>query len=70
MYAPHPIGINPFKSALYNTFIKERKLAIENQDTIYSVEREQLVWVLWKILRGDGQDVRTFLEALLTFNAD
>ena len=70
MYAPHPIGINPFKSALYNTFIKERKLAIENQDTINSVEREQLVWVLWKILRGDGQDVRTFLEALLTFNAD
>ncbi|VDB95394.1 unnamed protein product [Peniophora sp. CBMAI 1063] len=60
MYAPHPIGINPFKSALYDTFIKERKLAIENQDAINSAEREQFVWVLWKILRGDGQDLGPF----------
>lgn len=69
MYAPHPIGLNPFKSALLDTFLKERKIAIENPNNDDASEREQLVWVLWKILRGDGQDLGPFSPSLFVRSA-
>lgn len=57
MYAPYPMSLNPFKSALYATFIKERGYATQVASEGGSSENEQLVWVLWKILKGDGNDV-------------
>jgi len=62
MYAPYPISLNPFKSVLYATFVKERELAIEISTEGGFSEREQLVWVLWKILKGDGNDVNPILS--------
>lgn len=62
MYAPYPISLNPFKSVLYATFVKERELAIEISAEGGFSEREQLVWVLWKILKGDGNDVNSILS--------
>ena len=59
MYAPYPISLNPFKSALYATFTKERGRAVKIAAEGGSSENEQLVWVLWKILKGDGNDVHT-----------
>ncbi|KIY71357.1 hypothetical protein CYLTODRAFT_429529 [Cylindrobasidium torrendii FP15055 ss-10] len=52
LYAPYPITINPFKSVLFVTFRKERANA-----SVGVTEDEQLVWVLWKLLRGDGNDI-------------
>lgn len=57
LYAPHPIAINPFKSVLVGMFTKERDNAIKTIEGGGVSESEQLVWVLWKILRGDGSDV-------------
>ena len=57
MYAPYPMSLNPFKSALYATFIKERGYATQVATEGGFSENEQLVWVLWKILKGDGNDV-------------
>lgn len=51
------MSLNPFKSALYATFIKERGYATQVASEGGSSENEQLVWVLWKILKGDGNDV-------------
>lgn len=58
LYAPHPIAMNPFKSALVYTFTKEKDIAVKVASSGGVSENEQLVWVLWKILRGDGSDVR------------
>ena len=59
MYAPYPITINPFKSVLLVTFVRERNSAIRAAANEGGVStNEQLVWVLWKILKGDGNDVR------------
>lgn len=57
LYAPHPIAMNPFHCVLVETFVREKEHA-----RIISAEgsvspNEQLIWVLWKILRGDGSDV-------------
>jgi hypothetical protein len=64
MYAPYSISLNPFKSVLYTTFVKERELAIKVSAEGGFSEREQLVWVLWKILKGDGNDVNAILSYL------
>lgn len=66
LYTPHPITINPFKSVLFNTFSKEKdqSIAVANRGGVS--ENEQLVWVLWKILRGDGNDVSALREQPLT----
>ncbi|KAH7882673.1 hypothetical protein F5I97DRAFT_1907405 [Phlebopus sp. FC_14] len=66
MYAPYPISLNPFKSALYATFLRER-----GQATMVAAEggfsdNEQLVWVLWKILKGDGNDIGPYSPSTLT----
>lgn len=58
LYAPHPISINPFQSALLMTFTKERDLATATVTDESVTQSEQLVWVLWKILKGEGSDVR------------
>ncbi|KAH9916309.1 uncharacterized protein BXZ73DRAFT_105937 [Epithele typhae] len=60
LYAPHPIAINPFKSVLYATFIKERDAAVRVAEVGGVHENEQFVWVLWKILKGDGKDIGPF----------
>lgn len=53
--------INPFKSALFVTYAKERQQVLASGSSgggggVVSPQ-EQLVWVLWKILCGDGDDV-------------
>ncbi|KAJ3005341.1 hypothetical protein NUW54_g4381 [Trametes sanguinea] len=58
LYAPHPIAINPFKSVLHASFTRERDVAVQVDRAGGVSENEQLVWVLWKILKGDGSDVR------------
>ncbi|TFY58381.1 hypothetical protein EVJ58_g6456 [Rhodofomes roseus] len=65
LYAPHPIAINPFQSALLATFVKEREAAIRVAVDGGVSENEQLVWVLWKILRGDGSDIGPFSPSTL-----
>ncbi|KAI0315020.1 hypothetical protein OF83DRAFT_1164967 [Amylostereum chailletii] len=67
LYAPHPIAINPFKSALFDTFVRERAIAVQVSaaDGTATSEREQLVWVLWKILKGDGDDIGPYSPSTL-----
>ncbi|KAF9073976.1 hypothetical protein BDP27DRAFT_1416667 [Rhodocollybia butyracea] len=70
LYAPHPISINPFRSALFVTFINEREKAVRITATSAmtspaSASNEQLVWVLWKILRGDGNDIGPYTPTTL-----
>ncbi|KAI0350992.1 hypothetical protein OH77DRAFT_1498803 [Trametes cingulata] len=60
LYAPHPISINPFKSVLHTTFIREREIAVQVASGGGTSENEQLVWVLWKILRDGGGDIGPF----------
>lgn len=62
LYVPHPIQLNPFASVLHAIFVKETERAqiLENAGGI--ADNDQLVYVLWKILKGDGNDVgRTLL---------
>jgi hypothetical protein len=69
MYAPHPIGINPFKTVLFYTFVNEREKAMKanGEGAGDGTEtNEQLVWVLWKILKGDGNDVRALFDWLIS----
>ncbi|THU83322.1 hypothetical protein K435DRAFT_689715 [Dendrothele bispora CBS 962.96] len=65
LYAPHPIAINPFKSVLYTTFTKEREKAVNVAHTGGVCSNEQLIWVLWKILKGDGNDIGPYSPATL-----
>ncbi|KAJ4485351.1 hypothetical protein J3R30DRAFT_3438969 [Lentinula aciculospora] len=75
LYAPYPISINPFRSALFMAFVNERERAIHaanaHVDTnsvtggAETPSSEQLVWVLWKILRGDGTDIGPYTPSTL-----
>ena len=65
LYAPHPIAINPFKSVLAATFNRERDAAVRVADAGGVSEAEQFIWVLWKILKGDGNDVSSCTDAAL-----
>ncbi|KAF8824054.1 hypothetical protein HHX47_DHR9000408 [Lentinula edodes] len=75
LYAPHPISINPFRSALLMTFVNERERAIRAANVHAETNivtrvtgnssSEQLVWVLWKILRGDGNDIGPYTPSTL-----
>ncbi|KAF9814630.1 hypothetical protein IEO21_04993 [Rhodonia placenta] len=65
LYAPHPMSINPFQSVLFSTFVKERDLAIQMANDGGVSQGEQLVWVLYKILKGDGSDLGPFSPATL-----
>ncbi|KAF8627554.1 hypothetical protein AX15_004374 [Amanita polypyramis BW_CC] len=62
MYAPYPIAVNPFKSVLLVTFVRERNRAMH---VVSEGGNEQLVWVLWKILRGDGNDIGPYTPSTL-----
>ncbi|KAH7906424.1 hypothetical protein BJ138DRAFT_1094161 [Hygrophoropsis aurantiaca] len=66
MYAPYPISINPFKSALFATFVKEREAAVKASKNGNFSENEQLVWVIWKILKGDGNDIGPYSPSTLS----
>ncbi|KAJ7749075.1 hypothetical protein DFH07DRAFT_869285 [Mycena maculata] len=66
LYAPHPISINPFKSVLFVTFVKEREKALAvAADQGGVAPNEPLVWVLWKILKGDGDDIGPYSPSSL-----
>jgi hypothetical protein len=58
MYAPHPISINPFATVLHAIFVRETNKALEIEKGGGLAENDQFVYVLWKILKGDGKDVR------------
>lgn len=57
MYTPYPVVVNPFKSALFVVYFRERQKAVAIADEGGVSPNEQFVWVLWKILKGDGNDV-------------
>lgn len=65
LYAPHPIAINPFRSALASTFQKEKDVAVRVSAEGGVCENEQLVLVLWKILKGNGNDIGHFTPSTL-----
>ncbi|KAH8986576.1 hypothetical protein EDB92DRAFT_1878740 [Lactarius akahatsu] len=65
LYAPHPISINPFKSALFDTFTKERNYAVQLAGEGKTSDNEQLVWVLWKVLKGDGEHLGPYPPSTL-----
>ena len=54
---PHPVTVNPFRSALLVAYLREREKAVGIANEGGVSPDEPLVWVLWKILRGDGNDV-------------
>ncbi|KAJ7447456.1 hypothetical protein FB451DRAFT_1411873 [Mycena latifolia] len=58
LYAPHPISIDPLKSVLIETFFKEREktLAVARISNGGAAPNEPSVWVLWNILKGEGDD--------------
>ncbi|CAK5262183.1 unnamed protein product [Mycena citricolor] len=67
LYSPHPIGMNPFKSVLFITFVKERELALTVANSSGGIApNEPLVWVLWKILKGDGEDIGPYSPSALS----
>jgi len=57
MYAPHPISINPFATVLYAIFVRETNKALDMEKDGGFAQNDQFVYVLWKILKGDGKDV-------------
>ena len=59
MCVPHPGTVNPFKSALLVAYLREKEKAVSIANEGGVSPDEPLVWVLWKILRGDGNDVST-----------
>jgi hypothetical protein len=65
IYAPHPITINPFKSVLFVTYAKERQQVLTVASNGGVSPNEQLVWVLWKILSGDGDDIGPYSPSTL-----
>jgi hypothetical protein len=73
LYAAHPISMNPFRSAFIEVFCREKDEASSSGDgergSSTSSENEQLVWVLWKILKGDGTDVSDFFDRISLFHA-
>ncbi|KAJ7131899.1 hypothetical protein C8R43DRAFT_1133567 [Mycena crocata] len=65
LYAPHPIGLNPFKSVLFATFRKERETAVAAAGGGGVAPNEPLVWVLGKTLKGDGDDTGPYSPSAL-----
>ena len=57
MYTPHPISINPFATVLHAIFVRETNKALEMEKDGGFAGNDQFVYVLWKILKGDGKDV-------------
>jgi hypothetical protein len=59
LYSTHSISINPFHSVLLEAFNVENQLH-SSIDTQPALTNPQLTWVLWKILNGQGQEVRRY----------
>ncbi|KAJ7444671.1 hypothetical protein FB451DRAFT_1413068 [Mycena latifolia] len=55
LYAPHPISLNPFKSTLVATFLRERENALAAVRNGGMAPNEPLLWTLW--ITGDGDDI-------------
>lgn len=74
LYAPHPIKLNPFASVLHTIFVKETERAQGLESAGGVADNDQLVYVLWKILKGDGNDVSScslaFFYSPLSFRID
>ena len=51
------MSINPFATVLYAIFVQETNKALEMEKDGGFAENDQFVYVLWKILKGDGRDV-------------
>ncbi|KDR78115.1 hypothetical protein GALMADRAFT_65432 [Galerina marginata CBS 339.88] len=66
LYTPHPVTINPFKSALLVAYIREREKAVSIANEGGVSPNEQFVWVLWKILKGDGNDIGPYSPSTLS----
>ncbi|KAF9528771.1 hypothetical protein CPB83DRAFT_766200 [Crepidotus variabilis] len=66
LYVPHPVTINPFKSALLVVYVKEREKALVMANDGGVCPNEQFVWVLWKILKGDGNDIGPYSPSTLS----
>ncbi|KAF9477424.1 hypothetical protein BDN70DRAFT_907256 [Pholiota conissans] len=66
LYTPHPVTINPFKSALFVAYVKEREKAVSIANEGGVSPNEQFVWVLWKILKGDGGDIGPYSPSTLS----
>lgn len=67
-YAPYPLTVNLLQSVLLVVFVRNRVVHVANEGGVSA--KEQLVWVLCKFLKGDGDDVRfsTSLFSSLCFN--
>ncbi|KAF8890807.1 hypothetical protein CPB84DRAFT_1711306 [Gymnopilus junonius] len=66
LYTPHPVIINPFKSALLVAYVREREKAVSIAKEGGVSPNEQFVWVLWKILKGDGNDIGPYSPSTLS----
>ncbi|PPQ78568.1 hypothetical protein CVT25_011779 [Psilocybe cyanescens] len=66
LYTPHPVTINPFKSALLVAYVREREKAVSIANDGGVSPNEQFVWVLWKILKGDGNDIGPYSPSTLS----
>ncbi|KAF8809862.1 hypothetical protein BYT27DRAFT_7093392 [Phlegmacium glaucopus] len=65
LYVPHPVTVNPFRSALLVAYLREREKAVTIANEGGVSPDEPLVWVLWKILRGDGNDIGPYSPSTL-----
>ncbi|KAF5329484.1 hypothetical protein D9619_009198 [Psilocybe cf. subviscida] len=66
MYTPYPVVVNPFKSALFVVYFRERQKAVTIASEGGVSPNEQFVWVLWKILKGDGNDIGPYSPSTLS----
>ncbi|KLO16523.1 hypothetical protein SCHPADRAFT_926514 [Schizopora paradoxa] len=65
LYSDYPMVLNPFRCVFIEIFLHEREVAKLEAEQGGASETEQLVWVLWKILRGEGNDLSPYSPATL-----
>ncbi|KZS95385.1 hypothetical protein SISNIDRAFT_483622 [Sistotremastrum niveocremeum HHB9708] len=65
LYTPHPISMNPFRSIILEQFLSHRAVARTHVNINDTHVNEQFIWVLWKILRGEGSDIGPYSPAQL-----
>ncbi|KAJ7462992.1 hypothetical protein FB451DRAFT_1562400 [Mycena latifolia] len=63
--SPHPIFINPFKSALSATFIQEHGDAFAAARYSRAAPNDRPVWILCRILKGEGDDLCPYSPSAL-----
>ena len=64
LYFTSPEAMKPYGAVFIEVFNRERDIARTESERGGVSETEQLVWVLWKILKGDGGDVSKDLRRL------